>query len=81
MKKPEVEAVKTTTTSKVTVRWFYLDERRKVQGPFSSGTMSKWYKKGYLIATLRVRCGVDGKWYLLNHLGDRPFDRGILFRR
>ena len=80
VKSSEVSAGKTTTTSKLTktLRWFYLDERRKVQGPFSSGTMTKWYKKGYLIATLRVRCGVDGKWYLLNHLGDRPFDRDPL---
>ena len=60
------------------LRWFYLDERRKVQGPFSSKTMTKWFKKGYLIATLRVRCGVNGKWYLLNHLGDRPFEEDPL---
>ena len=65
----------TSSTQKTeTLRWFYLDERRKVQGPFSPETMSKWLKKGYLVSTLRVRCGVSGKWYLLNHLGDRPFD-------
>eukprot|EP00808_Paulinella_micropora_P011743 g42926.t1 len=37
------------------LRWFYLDKDEKVQGPWSTPQMRKWYSAGLLSMTLRVR--------------------------
>ena len=51
------------------VTWFYLDEHRAVQGPWSTESMRNWYKAGFLQLSLLVRASHEAKYASLR---DRP---------
>eukprot|EP00939_MAST-03C_sp_MAST-3C-sp1_P000638 g638.t1 len=55
------------------LQWYYYDEKKIVQGPYSSHTMQHWIEKGYLRPDLIVKCGEDGHWTPLKTLGKKPF--------
>ena len=57
-------------------RWYYENESKDVEGPFSTARMTYWMKKKFLPKNLNVKYTSVGKWRRLNTIQnkDQVFD-------
>ncbi|KZW02244.1 hypothetical protein EXIGLDRAFT_735721 [Exidia glandulosa HHB12029] len=61
-------------------KWFYIDPKGVVQGPFKGAMMQGWYKDGYLPLDLPIRREGETEYTLLRDLRARSVDPTQPFR-
>jgi hypothetical protein len=63
----EVEAILNQT-----VKWYYVDNKQLVQGPFDEPTMQVWQAEGHLPNTLQISTSASGPFTSLNKVFRQP---------
>lgn len=59
-KKPEEQEVE--------LKWQYIDDHGKVEGPFEGSMMHNWFQNGFLPSTLKVKTTTDKEFFELSLL-------------